>query len=100
MRRGLLLATFLIPACSTMAANEPQPPVRGETPGQTCRDENLEDYVGRSRSAELEAELRRQSGAKIVRWVPKGAMITMDLRSDRLTVWLDANHRIERLNCG
>jgi len=42
----------------------------------------------------------RASGATKIRWVPKGTMVTMDYREDRLTVYLDAARRIERASCG
>lgn len=100
MLRMLLVAPLAVGACSTMAANEPEPPVRGETPGYTCRDGELDSFVGRPATADVGAELMRRSGARTLRWVTKGMMITMEFRSDRLTVWLDASNRIERLNCG
>ena len=40
------------------------------------------------------------SGAKTLRWVAKGMMVTMDYRGDRLTIHLDAANRVERANCG
>jgi hypothetical protein len=40
------------------------------------------------------------SGARDLRWVAKGMMVTMDFRDDRLTVQLDAANRIERASCG
>jgi len=44
--------------------------------------------------------LMRQSGARVLRWVPKDSMITMEFSADRLTVHLDANNKIEKLSCG
>jgi len=74
-------------------------PVRGETAGSRCNDSNIQQFVGRQATAELGAEMQRVSGAAIVRWVPHGTMITMEYRSDRLTVYLDANNRVERISC-
>lgn len=37
---------------------------------------------------------------KTVRVVPKGGMMTMDYREDRLTILLDENDRIERAYVG
>lgn len=99
MLRALVVGPLVV-ACGTIAANEPEPPVRGETPGHTCRGSGLDSFVGRSATAEVGDELLRQSGARILRWVSKGMMITMEFRTDRLTVWLDATNRIERVNCG
>ena len=41
-----------------------------------------------------------ETGARHLRWVAKGMMVTMDYRDDRLTVYLDANNRVERASCG
>ena len=40
------------------------------------------------------------SGADKLRWVPHGAMITMDHREDRVTVYLSSENKIEKLRCG
>jgi hypothetical protein len=39
------------------------------------------------------------SGAAVVRWAPFGSAVTMEYRFDRLTVFLDANNRVERISC-
>ncbi len=88
-----------LPACAA-AAPQPEIPVRGATPGFTCRSQGLERFVGRAATAELGAEMRRASGAKTVRWVPPGSMITMEYREDRLTVRVDAGNRVIAANCG
>jgi hypothetical protein len=95
-RIALAVATLAAGACAT--AEQPIP-VRGETSGRTCDDSGIQDFVGRQRSPELEAEMLRASGAVIVRWVPQGAAVTMEFRADRLTAWLDASNRIERIGC-
>jgi hypothetical protein len=35
-----------------------------------------------------------------VRWAPPGVAMTMDFRSDRVTVYLDASNTITKINCG
>lgn len=91
------LCGVAVSACATAAA-EPIP-VRGETPGRTCSDSSLRQFVGQPATAELGAAMVRESNAAVLRWVPHGAMITMEYRSDRLTVYLDANNRVERISC-
>lgn len=88
-------ASVALGACATAESI----PVRGETPGGTCSDGRLGQFVGRQATSELGAEMRRLSGAAIFRWVPHGTLITMEYRSDRLTVFLDAQGRIERISC-
>jgi hypothetical protein len=97
-------ATLLMSACSTAQApaSEPPPytiPVHGVTPGHKCDNTNIQQFVGKERSAVLEAEMLRVSNAAFVRWVPYGTMATMEFREDRLTAFLDANNRIERISC-
>jgi hypothetical protein len=42
----------------------------------------------------------RESGARTIRWVPKGGIITMEFSPDRLTVMLDGSNRVEAARCG
>ena len=95
-RIAIAVATLAASGCAT--AEQPIP-VRGEPSGRTCDDSGIQDFVGRQRSPELEAEMLRVSGAAIVRWVPQGTMITMDFRPYRLTAWLSASNRVERISC-
>jgi hypothetical protein len=82
-------------ACATAPA---PPAVAG--PGATCRNEGLAAFVGKPATKELGAQMLATSGARALRWVEKGMMVTMDFRDDRLTVHLDAANRVERAICG
>ena len=42
----------------------------------------------------------RESGARIIRWVPKGSVVTMEFSPERVTVLLDGNNKVERASCG
>lgn len=97
MRRMLLAAPVFLMGCSTAPA---APPAQGETPGRTCQPAGLERFAGQSPTNEIGAEILRASNAATIRWVPHGTMITMEFRADRVTVWLTADNRIERVNCG
>lgn len=99
-RPVLLLLSFLA-GCAKVApppAADPTP-IHGVTPGHTCDATNLQQFVGQAQSAELESRMLQVSGAATVRWVPQGTAVTMEFRSDRLTVFLDAQNRVERLSC-
>jgi hypothetical protein len=99
MMNRTLIALSLLAGSGCATAQQQQIPVRGETPGRTCDSSKIADFVGRQRSPELEAELLEASGAAIVRWVPQGAAVTMEYRSDRVTAYLDANGSIESIGC-
>jgi hypothetical protein len=101
---GIGAASLLLAACSTAQAPAPappadSPPVHGTTPGHTCDHANIQQFVGQTRSDELEQRMLQVSGAATVRWVPQGTAVTMEFRSDRLTVFLDSNDRVERISC-
>ena len=95
MRFAFLPLALSLVACSTVS----EPAAPGE-PAMTCRGDDLAQFVGKAATADLGAEMLRVSGARTIRWVPKGGMVTMDFRGDRLTVQLDAANRVERANCG
>jgi hypothetical protein len=97
MRRIALLTPALLSACSTAPA---EPPVRGETPGHECQSAGLERFAGQPATSEIGSEILRVSKAATIRWVQPGQMITMEHRADRVTVWLAAGNKIERVNCG
>ncbi|HET7317401.1 MAG TPA: I78 family peptidase inhibitor [Sphingomicrobium sp.] len=88
-------------ACSTQAAPPPDstPPQRDAPSGHSCDSTNIQQFVGQERSPELESEMLRVSGAATVRWVPPGTAVTMEYRSDRLTVYLESSNRVERISC-
>ena len=97
MRTGLLtVSLFPLAACMVTPSGQPG---TGE-PIQTCRNDGLGQFVGQPASQELGARMLRVSGARNIRWVPRGGVVTMDFRGDRLTVQLDGSNRVERANCG
>jgi hypothetical protein len=97
------IAAAALAACATQApppAADPAPiPEHGTTSGHTCDGTRIQQFVGQQRSPALEQQMLEASGAATVRWVPPGMAVTMEFRADRLTVFLDANSRIERLSC-
>ena len=56
--------------------------------------------LARQDNGDLGARMLAASGAKTLRWVPKGGVVTMDFSPYRLTVLLDGSNRVERANCG
>lgn len=95
--RALILALTAVPlvAC-TIAESEP---IDG-LPKGNCSNEPLAQFVGQPASEDLGARMLKASGARILRWVPKGGVITMDFSPDRLTVQLDGASRVETARCG
>lgn len=99
------LIVLLLGGCATTAdpvGADPNAgvPEAGSESGMTCRDEPLARYVGQVATAALGGEMLRASGARVLRWGPPGAMMTMDYRIDRLTVSYDRAYRITSARCG
>lgn len=90
----LVGAALLMAACATPTEEVPE---RG---GGSCDSSKAQPLIGRARSAGLGAEALRLSGARTVRWIPPGAVVTMDYREDRLNLHLDGEGKLIRLACG
>jgi hypothetical protein len=99
MRKLFALAGLaaLAIGCTTITPGDEVPEAGG---GGACRTEPLAGLVGRPATQQLGAEALRLSGARTLRWIRPGDMVTMDYRTDRLNVHLDANNRTERFACG
>ncbi len=93
MRRLLPFAAATLAACATTA-------VAPLAPGGVCRGENLGQFAGQPASPELGAEVLRVSGARMLRWVAHGSVVTMEYSDQRVTVWLTADNRVDRAVCG
>jgi len=65
-----------------------------------CRNDDLESFAGREASVETLAEIRRVSGARDLRLVQPGMMVTMEFSPERVTVWLASGNSIDRASCG
>ncbi|HVF37696.1 MAG TPA: I78 family peptidase inhibitor [Sphingomicrobium sp.] len=65
-----------------------------------CRGDTLGQFTGQPAGQHLGARMLAVSEARVIRWVPKGGMVTMDYRGDRITVFLDGSNRVERASCG
>jgi hypothetical protein len=93
----LLVSPALLVACATAPA---QTPVHGETPGHICKLTGTERFIGQPGNSETGAAILRATKAAVLRWAPPGYMMTMDYRSDRVTVYLGADYKIAKINCG
>ena len=95
MRHACLLPLFALAACATV----PAAPVVAQ-PEAACRNEALAPFVGQPASQALGTQMLAASGARALRWVAKGMMVTMEFRADRVTAYLDSANRVERASCG
>ena len=98
MRHFVTLAIAPLAACTiaTSDGTADAPPLSAGT----CRNDALAQFTGQTASEDLGRQMLRASGARIIRWVPKGGVVTMDFSPERITVQLDGSNRIERASCG
>ena len=100
MKRNLALVVlaFTLAACTVATSHgtaDGPPPL-----AESCRNDALAQFTGQTASEDLGRQMLRASGARIIRWVPKGGVVTMDFSPERITVQLDGSNRIERASCG
>jgi hypothetical protein len=86
-------------ACTTLPAEGGPDEGEGHSNGP-CAVVRLGDLVGRAATRELGAEALRRSGARTLRWIRPGDVVTMDYSEDRLNIRLDARNRVEGFSCG
>ncbi|QNQ11263.1 I78 family peptidase inhibitor [Sphingomonas alpina] len=91
---GTSLPLLLLSACAMDG-----PPQRPGPP-RACNADPAQQFIGRPGSARTVASAKRRAGARTVRRITPGMMVTMDFRADRLNVYVDAQGRVERLSCG
>jgi hypothetical protein len=93
--RAVALVLLMTACAATTPTPESPPPPAGE-----CNSDAAGALVGREASADLGAEALRLSGARRLRWIRPGDVVTMDYSPQRLNVHLDAAGKVESLACG
>ena len=69
-------------------------------PTAACNAEGLGDLIGKPRGEAVAAEAIRRSGAKLVRWITPGMMVTMDYRANRLNLHTSIENKVSDIRCG
>jgi hypothetical protein len=92
---GLGLFALGLAACAHEARVEGEQP-----PLQACNDKPAQFAVGRDYSEALAEQARQASGARAVRGLFPGQMVTMEYRGDRLNLRVDDQRRVTHVNCG
>ena len=90
------LALLSLPACATTPRIGPGPkPNAGH-----CDAVAAINLAGSAETPAVVAEAQRLAGARRVRVIQPGMMVTMDYSVDRLNIYVGPDGRIERLACG
>ena len=105
MRKAIFATLLAASGCATVPPNSAHIPgetipIHGEVPGSVCRESADSSFIGQQATSELGARMLAATGARTLRWVPHGAMITMEFSPSRLTVRLDPQNRVLSANCG
>jgi hypothetical protein len=93
----MMMGFMLMAICATGPADAV--PVYGGA-GHQCDASKAQRLVGKTRSKKLGTDALRLSGARTLRWIKPGTMVTMDFREDRLNLHLDARGRVTKVICG
>lgn len=89
---GLVALALLAAGCATTPAAEPPP-------AGACQASRAEFALGRAYAPELGAEMQRAAGAKALRVIRPGEVVTLEWSGERLTVELDAGGFVRKVGC-
>lgn len=93
-----LAACAAIPPPDSSFPDEDDPPVRQIGEGN-CSNAEARRFIGMKATQELGGRMLAATGARVLRWVPPRTAITMDFRSDRLTISYDDDMVITQASC-
>lgn len=92
-----LMALAMISAgCAHVSEEEPA----REDNRYACNAAAAQSLIGQTATQPVGAEAVRVTGARTLRWIRPGDAVTMDFRTDRLNLHIDAQNRITRVDCG
>jgi hypothetical protein len=66
---------------------------------EACGADRLHDFVGRLADADTRRAVEALVETDDIRWIRPGDAVIEDLRADRLNLELDAEDRIETIDC-
>lgn len=92
---SLVALSGCIPAVENAEAGQNPPELSG-----SCDASGLAYAVGKTLTQELEAKLKSEAKASVVRVAPHDGVITMDYSPARLNIFTDEASKIIRINCG
>jgi hypothetical protein len=71
-----------------------------EDPRFACNAAKVQSMIGQVATQALGGEAVRTAGARTMRWITPDGAYTMDYRTDRLNIHLNAQNRVTKITCG
>jgi len=99
MRAGAVIVALGLATGGCMPMAEDPIPTR-EDSRYVCDAAKVQNVIGQTATQALGAEAVRASGARTMRWIAPDSAYTMDFRTDRLNIHVDAQNRVIKVNCG
>lgn len=96
---ALPVLMLVLPACVPTAESAGASQT-GPEPAGLCNADQLGHAIGKTLTADLEAKLKNEAKASVVRVAPHDGVITMDYSPARLNIFIDDAKKIIRINCG
>lgn len=94
------VAVCLLQGCAGIPSSGQPELAPAATGPVACEASAAQFALGRSFGPELEREVRTKSGARLVRWLSPGQVVTMEFNAMRLSLTLDGRGRVVRAACG
>lgn len=99
MKTLLLIAALAAPTFAEKTGTA-RPALSNPPAMDGCDASDMRAVIGKRHDAALEKLAQDASGARTVRVIRPGDMVTMDLREDRLNLELDAAGTVVKARCG
>ena len=90
-------ATLALGACASIPADG-EPPVRA--PLRACEAKDAQRFVGQKADQVTAAAVLAATGSSRLRWLPPGAIVTMEFATERVNVSYDNAMIVTRVTCG
>ena len=92
----LAVSLLALAACAAPPPPAPEPPAAIGN----CDASKAQFAVGHDAGLAMQDQARERSGARIVRTLRPGQIITMEYSGERLNLELDAGGKVVRVRCG
>ncbi|HMB56520.1 MAG TPA: I78 family peptidase inhibitor [Arenimonas sp.] len=94
----VVIAASILTACASSPPIATEPPPA--TKPMTCEQSRAAWAIGKFAEPSLLAKVREISGARVVRVIKPGQMVTMEFNAERVDVRVDGKNIVLGITCG